>query len=80
MYLLKLIGEKECLCKFKIMSDSVKYWEEQNFGEQELRSKEIKTEEKDSQDVINILDLFKMLSIEDKITIIRKLRQEKLFN
>ena len=57
------------------MSDSIKYWEEQNFGE-----KEIKTEEKDSQDVINILDLFKMLSIEDKITTIRKLRQEKLFN
>lgn len=64
------------------MSDSVQkfYLDQESFGEQELRSKEIKTEEKDSQDVMNILDLFKMLSIEDKITTIRKLRQEKLFN
>lgn len=51
------------------------YLDQESFGE-----KEIKTEEKDSQDVMNILDLFKMLSIEDKITTIRKLRQEKLFN
>ena len=59
------------------MSDSVQkfYLDQESFGE-----KEIKTEEKDSQDVIDILDLFKMLSIEDKITTIRKLRQEKLFN
>lgn len=59
------------------MSDSVQkfYLDQESFGE-----KEIKTEEKDSQDVMNILDLFKMLSIEDKITTIRKLRQEKLFN
>ncbi len=59
------------------MSDSVQkfYLDQESFGE-----KEIKTEEKDSQDVINILDLFKMLSIDDKITTIRKLRQEKLFN
>ena len=74
MYLLKLIGEKECLCKFKIMSDSVKYWEEQNFGE-----KEIKTEEKYSQDVINIKELFRLLSVEDRILVKRIIAEEKIF-
>jgi hypothetical protein len=55
------------------MSDSVKYWEEQNFGEKE------KTEEKYSQDVINIRDLFRLLSLEDKILVRRILSQENIF-
>ena len=57
------------------MSDSVqKFYLDQDFGTEKVET------EKDSQDVMNILDLFKMLSTEDKITTIRKLRQEKLFN
>lgn len=51
-----------------------KFYLDQDFGTEKVET------EKDSQDVINILDLFKMLSVEDKITTIRKLRQEKLFN
>jgi hypothetical protein len=76
MYLLKLIGEKECLCKFKIMSDSVQkfYLDQESFGE-----KEIKTEEKYSQDVINIRDLFRLLSLEDKVLVRRILSQENIF-
>ena len=61
------------------MSDSVKYWEEQNFGEQELRSKEIKTEEKYSQDVINIKELFRLLSVEDRILVKRIIAEENIF-
>ena len=53
------------------MSDSIKYWEEQSFGE--------KTEEKYSQDVINIRDLFRLLSSEDKVLVRRILSQENIF-
>ena len=56
------------------MSDSVKYWEEQNFGE-----KEIKTEEKYSQDVINIKELFRLLSVENRILVKRIIAEEKIF-
>ena len=56
------------------MSDSVKYWEEQSFGE-----KEIKTEEKYSQDVINIKELFRLLSVEDRILVKRIIAEEKIF-
>lgn len=72
MYLLKLIGEKECLCKFKIMSDSVKYYFEEDFGKE-------KTEEKYSQDVINIKELFRLLSVEDRILVKRIIAEEKIF-
>ena len=72
MYLLKLIGEKECLCKLKTMSDSVKYYFEENFGKEE-------TEEKYNQDVVNIRDLFRLLSVEDKILVRRIIAQEKIF-
>ena len=71
MYLLKLIGEKECLCKFKIMSDSVKYYFEENFGKE-------KTEEY-SQDVINIRELFRLLSYNDKALVKRLIREENIF-
>lgn len=56
------------------MSDSIKYWEEQSFGE-----KEIKTEEIYSQDVINIRELFRLLSFEDKVIAKRLIQQEKIF-
>ncbi len=56
------------------MSDSIKYWEEQSFGE-----KEIKTEETYSQDVINIRELFRLLSFEDKVITKRLLREEPIF-
>ena len=76
MYLLKLIGEKECSCKFKIMSDTItRYYLDDSFGEQELRSK---TEEY-SQDVINIRELFRLLSFEDKVITKRLFREEPIF-
>ena len=56
------------------MSDSVKYYFEENFGE-----KENKTEEKYSQDVINIKELFRLLSVEDKILVKRIIAEEKIF-
>ena len=63
------------------MSDSVQkfYLDQESFGEQELRSKEIKTEEKDSQDVINIKELFRLLSVEDRILVKRIIAEEKIF-
>lgn len=63
------------------MSDSVQkfYLDQESFGEQELRSKEIKTEEIYSQDVINIRELFRLLSFEDRIIAKRLIQQEKIF-
>ena len=55
------------------------YIDQESFGEQELRSKEIKTEEKYSQDVINIKELFKLLSVEDRILVKRIIAEEKIF-
>lgn len=55
------------------MSDSIKYWEEQSFG-----GKEIKTEEY-SQDVINIKELFRLLSYNDKALVKRLIREENIF-
>ena len=54
------------------MSDSVKYYFEENFGKE-------KTEEKYSQDVINIRELFRLLSFEDKVIAKRLLREESIF-
>ena len=54
------------------MSDSVKYYFEENFDKEE-------TEEKYNQDVINIRDLFRLLSVEDKILVRRIIAQEKIF-
>ena len=58
------------------MSDSVQkfYLYQESFGEQE-----IKTEEKYSQDVINIKELFRLLSIEDRILVKRIIAEEKIF-
>ena len=58
------------------MSDSVQkfYLDQESFGE-----KEIKTEEKDSQDVINIKELFRLLSVEDRILVKRIIAEEKIF-
>ncbi len=54
------------------MSDSVKYYFEENFGKE-------KTEEKYSQDVINIKELFRLLSVEDRILVKRIIAEEKIF-
>lgn len=50
------------------------YLDQENLGE-----KEIKTEEKYSQDVINIKELFRLLSVEDKILVKRIIAEEKIF-
>ena len=57
------------------MSDSVQkfYLDQESFGEKE------KTEEKYSQDVINIKELFRLLSVEDKILVKRIIAEEKIF-
>jgi hypothetical protein len=57
------------------MSDSVQkfYLDQESFGEKE------KTEEEYSQDVINIRDLFRLLSLEDKVLVRRILSQENIF-
>jgi hypothetical protein len=57
------------------MSDTItRYYLDDSFGE-----KEIKTEETYSQDVINIRELFRLLSFEDKIIAKRLIQQEKIF-
>ena len=58
------------------MSDSVQkfYLDQESFAEQE-----IKTEEKYSQDVINIKELFRLLSVEDRILVKRIIAEEKIF-
>ena len=53
------------------MSDSVKYWEEQDL--------EPKQEKELSEDVVNILELFRLLSLEDKATAKRIIKGEKMF-
>ena len=50
------------------------YLDQESFGE-----KEIKTEEIYSQDVINIRELFRLLSFEDKVITKRLLREENIF-
>ena len=57
------------------MSDSVQrfYLDQESFGE-----KEIKTEEY-SQDVINIRELFRLLSYNDKALVKRLIREENIF-
>ena len=58
------------------MSDSVQkfYLDQESFDE-----KEIKTEEKYSQDVINIKELFRLLSVEDRILVKRIIAEENIF-
>ena len=57
------------------MSDTItRYYLDDSFGEQE-----IKTEEKYSQDVINIKELFRLLSVEDRILVKRIIAEEKIF-
>ena len=53
------------------MSDSVKYWEEQDL--------EPKQEKELSKDVVNILELFRLLSVEDKATAKRVIKEENIF-
>lgn len=49
------------------------YLDQESFSEKE------KTEEKYSQDVINIKELFRLLSVEDKILVKRIIAEEKIF-
>ena len=53
------------------MSDSVKYWEEQDL--------EPKQEKELSKDVINVVELFRLLSTEDKAMAKRVIKEEKMF-
>ena len=56
------------------MSDTItRYYLNDSFGEKE------KTEEKYSQDVINIKELFRLLSVEDRILVKRIIAEEKIF-
>ena len=50
------------------------YLDQESFSEQE-----IKTEEKFSQDVINIKELFRLLSVENRILVKRIIAEEKIF-
>ena len=47
--------------------------------QESLDEKEIKTEEKYIQDVINIKELFRLLSVEDRILVKRIIAEEKIF-
>jgi hypothetical protein len=53
------------------MSDTMKYWEEQTF--------EPKEEEESSEDVVNILDLYRLLSVENKLKVRNLLRNVEIF-
>lgn len=55
-------------------SSPQKFYLDDSFGE-----KEHKTEETYSQDVINIRELFRLLSFEDKVITKRLLREEEIF-
>lgn len=48
----------------------MKYWEEQNFEPRE--------EEQLSKDVVNILDLFRLLSVQDKLKVRNLIREESI--
>ena len=50
------------------------YLDQESFGKE---NKE--TEEKYSQDVINIKELFRLLSVEDRILVKRIIAEEKIF-
>jgi hypothetical protein len=57
------------------MSDTItRYYLDDSFGE-----KGIKTEETYSQDVINIRELFRLLSFEDKVITKRLIKEESIF-
>ena len=62
------------------MSDSVQkfYLDQESFGEKENKEQSSKTEEY-SQDVINIRELFRLLSFEDKVIAKRLIKEESIF-
>ena len=55
------------------MSDSVTYYMDNSYLESPKEDKEL------SQDVINIKELFRLLSFEDKVIAKRLIQQEKIF-
>lgn len=55
------------------MTDTVRYYLDQDFGTEKVET------EKDSQDVMNIKELFRLLSVEDRILVKRIIAEEKIF-
>ena len=55
------------------------YLDQESFGEKENKEQSSKTEEKYSQDVINIKELFRLLSVENRILVKRIIAEEKIF-
>jgi len=53
------------------MGDTLKYWEEQTF--------EPSQEEELSEDVLSILQLFRLLTAIDKVVVKKLLREESIF-
>jgi len=54
------------------MSDSVqRFYSDESFGEKEIKN--------NSKEVQNILDIFRLLSVEDKISVKRLIREEEIF-
>lgn len=61
------------------MSDTItRYYLDDSFGEKGDKEQSSKTEEY-SQDVVNIRELFRLLSFEDKVIAKRLIQQEKIF-
>ena len=61
------------------MSDTItRYYLDDSFGEKENKEQSSKTEEY-SQDVINIRELFRLLSYNDKALVKRLIREENIF-
>ena len=54
------------------MSDSLTFWEEQVFSAE-------KSKKKITENVKNILELYNLLSLEEKIEVKRLIREQKLF-
>ena len=62
------------------MSDSFKYWEESNFPTQSLKTSSAEKSKKElTENVKNILDLYNLLSIEEKIEVKKLIREQKVF-
>lgn len=56
------------------MGDSLKYWYDSNFGENEDKNGKVF-----SNDVLSIVDLFKLLSAEDKLKVKQLIREERIW-
>ena len=62
------------------MSDSFKYWEESNFPAQSLKTSSAEQNKKElTENVKNILDLYSLLSVEEKTEVKKLIREQKVF-